>query len=1109
MWPILAALLFAASAFAQPVEHFGPAYVQCKEVPPGTRPPAGDQLLYCKQGGAGFCTMNSSGSESCTGGSTSYLPINSFSGVDCTGATASNAGAQTALNSLANTGSTIFLPPGCKLGLSSPGAGGVALTIPNNLHILCADQSAGFFAQEQFCTGGSFGPSGVLGIFGGAKCNTNADCPGGGTCVSSFGAGAGAACTGSTCFAPSSGSTYTMLQDASTISSDIVIENCSFWPNQADPFQRCAGGSNAGLPCRQECALGSVLSGARCDTNGDCLTGTCDLSRTNCTTGGGSCTGAPLSPAGLGNINVLDLGRTTGVKLYNVSVYDHLLTANSTAGFGVRTGAQATIVNSNFAREITDCTSPFTTPTDSLCFSTNNGLCCYGGAQNVFAAANKNNTQPTTQVFQDVATGTDSQLTRVYVRASSSAITVGDRSRIDESTVIPRVLNGPGSPSNGFTIGNYSQVAKSQGLFLNTNATGVAMSGTAAGVIANKFAFATGATGGACVTSSGNEFHIVSQICEGLGTGGTAINVTGGTAGTVIANTIIMGPTGTQNGIVNAAASAIISDNYINPNFATGTAIKTTGASAHIVNNDISTVGGSGIGIDIEAASVVSDNLLNFTASSANQTGIKLNAGFSYIGSNNVAMATAEQNPSNHQTIIAYPSAGSQNRIEGNYFSGGWRGIDEQGTGNGALTNTLIVSNRFVSLGGAAFSLGGAGVFIGGNYVNRSGQSRPTLVCDASCTGGNLRGHQCEQDTDCTTCNGAVFTCIPEPNVGFANDAMASSGTASSNHNSWFGNVVFAGQPVVKQCSGTATNPGALCETAANTCGGGGTCTATGGFGVLATCVGGTEASKACCLGAAPVCSQRTPTPWIRFPDLGTTTAWNQFNFFGNTVFGGSGLDSNVMLDFISSANLGNITFTHGSIASNVFDGAADTNKIAIKLPTSGTINQNSIAANNFTNFTGAGSQAIQNFQGGYGSLSLVNGQAKNGAALQEVTTLATDEFFPVDATQTGAQPTEATVQEIVGASAQVYRMTCMTSVAPGNTNATRTIVLRKNGADTAFTCTIGTAATTCNANTVSQVGFAATDLWDYRTRCNVSACAGLENLMCVMYISYDGLGVL
>src|SRR5262249_42691898 len=184
--------------------------------------------------------------------SASPARVDATAGVDCTGATASNTGLQNALNLLGGTGSTLYIPPGCKLGLTSPGAGNAAITIPNNIHILCADQSAGFFAQEQYCSGGNFGPSGAWGIFGGAQCNVNAD-GGAGTCVNSLGAGAGAACTGSTCFAPTAGSQYTMLKDASNISSDIWIENCSFWTHQADPFQRCAGGTNAGKPCRQEC----------------------------------------------------------------------------------------------------------------------------------------------------------------------------------------------------------------------------------------------------------------------------------------------------------------------------------------------------------------------------------------------------------------------------------------------------------------------------------------------------------------------------------------------------------------------------------------------------------------------------------------------------------------------------------------------------------------------------------------------------------------------------------------------------------------------------------------------------------------------------------------
>jgi hypothetical protein len=199
----------------------------------------------------------------------------------------------------------------------------------------------------------------------------------------------------------------------------------------------------------------------------------------------------------------------------------------------------------------------------------------------------------------------------------------------------------------------------------------------------------------------------------------------------------------------------------------------------------------------------------------------------------------------------------------------------------------------------------------------------------------------------------------------------------------------------------------------------------------------------------------------------------------------------------------------NSQISTNLFDFVNATNSVGIQFPTTfNSISQIGITNNQFAEF-GTGSKFITGFQGQFGSITMPNGQSVNGAAQQEVVTLATDEFFPIDGTQVGAEPTEANVKHLVSVVGQAYRMACTTSAAPGNVNATRTIVLRDNAADTALTCTIGTAGTSCNSNTVAQVAIAAGDLLNYRTRCNVAACAGVENLSCVLYVSYDGGGVL
>src|SRR5262249_39125281 len=153
------------------------------------------------------------------------------------------------------------------------------------------DSTAGFFAVGRRCVGGTYP---------GAACTTSAECLGSGTCSFDF---------GSTLFATTFGSIYTMLKD-SAAGSGTSIENCTFWTTQADPYQRCAGGTNAGKPCRQECNAASALPGLACDNNADCSGGAC-ANLADCTTAGGTCSGAPLTATGPGKINVLDFTRTT------------------------------------------------------------------------------------------------------------------------------------------------------------------------------------------------------------------------------------------------------------------------------------------------------------------------------------------------------------------------------------------------------------------------------------------------------------------------------------------------------------------------------------------------------------------------------------------------------------------------------------------------------------------------------------------------------------------------------------------------------------------------------------------------------------------------------
>src|SRR5262249_28353968 len=120
-------------------------------------------------------------------------------GIDCSGATDSTAGWAFMIATLPSTGATLFLPSGCMLRFVSPGTVNPAMRVPNNTHILCADESAGFTVNRQTCHSGQYI---------GAPCNTDAECTqvGGGSgitnphaCQDDFGhASGGVACTSTT-----------------------------------------------------------------------------------------------------------------------------------------------------------------------------------------------------------------------------------------------------------------------------------------------------------------------------------------------------------------------------------------------------------------------------------------------------------------------------------------------------------------------------------------------------------------------------------------------------------------------------------------------------------------------------------------------------------------------------------------------------------------------------------------------------------------------------------------------------------------------------------------------------------------------------------------------
>ncbi len=133
--------------------------------------------------------------------------------------------------------------------------------------------------------------------------------------------------------------------------------------------------------------------------------------------GPGACNAAPKNGSGnaTSKINVLDLTRTYNVKIFGMSIYDHF-----SGDFGVSVGNGATFRDDNFAREITDGTSPIpSTPTGSSCLTMNAGQCNYGAlpfvGQREHAAEGRRSSN-------DVVTGTDAQLLRVTARGSISIV---------------------------------------------------------------------------------------------------------------------------------------------------------------------------------------------------------------------------------------------------------------------------------------------------------------------------------------------------------------------------------------------------------------------------------------------------------------------------------------------------------------------------------------------------------------------------------------------------------------------------------------------------------------------------------------------------------------
>ena len=356
-------------------------------------------------------------------------------------------------------GVAYVLPSGCRIGLKSPGIGFSAIDLPSGTGIVCEDSTAGFFAVGQHCIGGTYT---------GAACTGAAECAvGGGTCGFDF---------GTQRFAHTTASTFTMFRNTGP-GFGIGIYGCSIWTGQADAYQRCVGGSSNGNPCRQECSAGGGRDGWRCEVDGDCGGGgaTC-LRRSDCAAGGGACTGAPSSATSTGTakINIFDLAETSTAVLRDLNVYDHFV-----GDFGVKTVAGATLQHVNIAATSNDCTSPFATPSTSVCLSTFAGYCCYGAF--AFPPLTAPNTQPTTAVVDGVIVGQDSFAQNITVRGSTTALYhTTNAARFHEVVVAPRGAAGPGTYSAGIRVaggGIGVQVFDSQVLAPKTDAVAIQMDG--------------------------------------------------------------------------------------------------------------------------------------------------------------------------------------------------------------------------------------------------------------------------------------------------------------------------------------------------------------------------------------------------------------------------------------------------------------------------------------------------------------------------------------------------------------------------------------------------------------------------------------------------------
>lgn len=918
---LLALVLVASSASAQLVG----------ECPPG-------QIAISKDGVTKGCgPLNFLGTDfECTAtplGITCQLEnLRARPGIDCTDTSDSTLGLNTAL--AANVGRTTYIPSGCRLGLSprldntlctgagaplpcctgaSAGSCYKAVDVPPHTIIFCEDNTAGFVPVGQRCVGGTYP---------GAACASSAECLGGGTCSYDFGAAVFAA--------SGSPSTYEIFRDTAA-GTDIQIYNCSVWVAQADPYQRCTGGTNDGKPCRQECTGGS-LPGFKCESNAQCIGGGSCLRLADCTTPGGVCTGAPHSAVGPGKINVFDFTRTTAILMRWVKVRDHFL-GDAT----LSTSFAPIITDSDLAAEVNDCTVPpgYSPAADNRCNGPNAGTCCYG-AQNWSTT----NVQPTTAVTRGVSAAglSGTRLANLRARGSSFAFENSDAGSVDfdTCTAVPTSSAGPGTAGGGITVLGASTVSKPTLSYLASGTTGITAAADCKvtdGIIAG--AFTTG------ILANGSGVRIAHMTMRNV----------------------------TSKGIDIAGPNVTVENNYVEGSGASAIGINVNGGNAQVGNNQVvsNPIDSMGYGIVVQnggANANISGNYVHKVATAAfNLPGTAFVA---QIENNTADLSNAIPTAALHPIHVLNDGANNQTNVLGNIFRHGWRGF-ATGTRTHGLTNTLVANNRFIGLSGAPIAAGGAGLMVQNNYLNLSGDvlsAGTYLTCDASCT---TRGAVCIQDSDCTGCNAAVHACLPEPVNGFVGSPTAVQGEA---HNTWIGNIMFNGYTVpLKQC--TVAGPiGQVCEVAS--CAGDATCSGS----PILRCQSGADGppagqgslGKFCCQTAVgATCAVRDPLVHLRVLDYGSVQGYPVFSLVGNTFFGGG---SDVIdVDMQSSAALGNLNMRWWNMSGNTHLAGSATNTIAYRFPTSfNSITEMTMSGNSFAGY-GAD---VTGWQGTFGNFSYV-----------------------------------------------------------------------------------------------------------------------------------------